>query len=108
MFSVSGLAGCGQEFQRRRSTMMRTNEFPNLTGTSPDLLMAAELGARIAARKRRAEGYDDESVRRGVIAKFDKTVVEDGYNEWEREALIAAVQRAIDEVLAEQDEDEFD
>jgi hypothetical protein len=70
-------------------------------GTPDELISATELGARIAARRKRQEGWDDDAIRRAVIALYKNEFDDEGYGEYELETLIGAVQRAIDETLTE-------
>jgi histone H3/H4 len=89
--------------------------FPEIAGGTPqDLISAAALGARIETRKRRYQGYDDDSIRRAVIGHYKQDFAEE-YGEFTQETLIGAVQRAVEEALQEilfendnDDEDEFE
>jgi hypothetical protein len=70
-------------------------------GTPADLVWAAALGARIATRKRRCLGLDDDVIRNEVISSFKDDLDADDFGEFARETLMVAVQRAVDEALAE-------
>ncbi len=78
---------------------MRASLISARGGTPPDLIDAAGLGARIATRSFRAKGLDDKMIRRHVIARFGRIVECDFHDEYERETLMAVVQRAVEEVL---------
>jgi hypothetical protein len=80
---------------------MRVSTFSVLGGTPQDLVDAAGLGARIATRNFRAQGLDDGMVRRKVIVRFRQILDRDYHNDFEQETLMAAVQRAVEAVLAE-------
>ncbi len=70
-------------------------------GTPRDLIEAARLGARIATRCFRTQGLNEEIIRRRVCARFARIFARELDDDYERETLMAAVQRASAEVLAE-------
>jgi hypothetical protein len=67
-------------------------------GTPSDLVDAARLGARIATRRQRSAGCDEDTIRREVVARFRETLRAD-HSEYARETLMVAVQRGIEDVL---------
>lgn len=71
------------------------------TGTPQDLLKAAGLGARLAVRKRRADGVDDDAIRREVIGRFRQEIGIQSFGIFADETLMATIQRAVEEVLSE-------
>ena len=77
--------------------MTRTGYAPVSSGTPADLVAAARLGARIAARKRSSAGHDKETIRRQVIARFRQTLAD--HPDYECETLMMAVQQGIADVL---------
>jgi hypothetical protein len=66
-------------------------------GTPPDALAVARQGGWVATRLAQAAGLDDEAIRRMVVARFRECLA--GYDEHERETLMAEVQRGIDAAL---------
>jgi hypothetical protein len=70
-------------------------------GTPEDLILATELGARIAARRRRGEGIGDDEIRREIISSYKEDLASADFGEYELETLIGAVQRALEQTLAE-------
>ena len=70
-------------------------------GTPKDLIRAASLGARVATRWRRAEGQDDDKIRREVLAQFRADMLSESYGEYADETIMAAVQRSLEDVLRE-------
>lgn len=81
--------------------MRRNNERNTGGGTPLDLIDAAALGARWAARRRLAQGQAPETVRSEVIAQYRGELAADGHGPFAAETLMSAVQRAIEQVLAE-------
>ncbi len=79
----------------RRSTV----QFPS--GTSHELIDAAGLGARIATRCFRAEGLDDETIRRKILTRFSHICERELYDDYKCEVLMVEVWRACEEVLEE-------
>jgi hypothetical protein len=69
-------------------------------GTPKDLIRAATLGARIAARRRLAEGVEEARVWQEVVGHYARDLRDEGYGDYEQETLMSAVQRGIDEALA--------
>ncbi|MBV8076102.1 MAG: hypothetical protein JO284_06885 [Planctomycetaceae bacterium] len=70
-------------------------------GTPKDLIRAASLGARVATRWRRAEGQDDDEIRREVLAHFRSDMLSESYGEYADEMIMAVVQRSLEDVLRE-------
>jgi hypothetical protein len=83
------------------TTMMRARTVLIRSGTPQDLIEAAGLGARIATRYCRAQGLSDDTIRRKVCSCFARILASDVHDDYECETLMAAVQRASAEVLAE-------
>jgi hypothetical protein len=83
------------------TTMLRARTVLVRRGTPQDLIDAAGLGARIATRYCRAQGLSDETIRRRVCVCFARILASDFQDDYECETLMAAVQRASAEVLAE-------
>ena len=69
-------------------------------GTPLDLMWATELGARLAARRRLAAGEEGDTIRKETAAEFQQDLAADEYTVPMQVSLMAAVRRAIDEVLA--------
>jgi len=67
--------------------------------TTADLIWAAELGARLAARADRARGLDDETIRDRVVGRLRTEFNADG-DEYPLEMLVAAAERGVSEVFA--------
>jgi hypothetical protein len=67
-------------------------------GTAPDLIEAARRGGWVAARLALAAGLDGEAVRTRVVGRFRDRF--DHGDEYERETLIAEIQRGVDAALA--------
>lgn len=79
---------------------MNTQTIPVVErGTPGDLLRATACGARIAARKFRASGLDEASVRQRVVGRFCAEFGDDEPGELIIETLVAVVRRSVDEVL---------
>ena len=70
-------------------------------GTPRDLLRAAELGARLECRRRRARGEDDDAVRATILGRLRRELDAGSFGDYADESLVAAVQRAIEAILAE-------
>lgn len=68
-------------------------------GTPEDLIEAAALGARIAARYQRIQGLDPDSIRRRILAHYAADLEREGLNCWSYETLMATVARAVDAVV---------
>jgi len=71
------------------------------SGTPVDLIEAAKLGARISTRARVAQGEEADVIRREVVGRFLKEMSEESHGTFADETLVAAVQGAVDSVLAE-------
>ncbi len=82
---------------------MRLKTLPIRRETSPHLLQAAKLGARIATRSDRQQGFDDDSIRERQLSRFRSALNYEIQDEYERETLMAAIQRAIEDALTEED-----
>jgi hypothetical protein len=80
--------------------MSRMNAGTVGRGTPRDLIKAARLGARIAVRKRLAQGQDEMTIREEVIARFRAKLKDDSFGVFEDETLMAAVQRTVERTLA--------
>jgi len=70
-------------------------------GTSKELIRAADVRARMAARARLAAGQDDATIRREVLARFLEVIEAESFGEYADEAVLSAARRAIEEVLRE-------
>jgi len=70
-------------------------------GTPRDLLQAAELGARLECRCRRAKGYDDEVIRATILDRLRRELDAGSFGLYADESLVATVQRAVESVLKE-------
>jgi hypothetical protein len=70
-------------------------------GTSEELIRAAEMRARMAARWRRSVGQDDATIRQEVLARFREVIDAESFGVYADETVMAAAQRAIEEVLRE-------
>ena len=78
---------------RRTSTVIAPGETPDV------LIRAAERGARVAVGLRRAEGLDDETIRHRVVVGFRQRFQDVDCGEFQRETLMAAVQRGVEAAL---------
>ncbi len=68
-------------------------------GTATELLQATACGARLAARKLRDEGLNENAVRLQVIHRFCAEFGDDEPGELMVETLVAVVQRSVEEIL---------
>jgi hypothetical protein len=78
--------------------MLITTELPK-RGTTADLIWAAELGARLAARKGRSKGLDDQTIRDQVVRRIRSEFIADA-DEYPVEMLVEAAERGVSEVLS--------
>jgi hypothetical protein len=70
-------------------------------GTAEELVQAAELRGRMAARRYRDAGWDPERIAREVVADFRAELEAESFGVYADETLMAAVQRGVREVLGE-------
>ncbi len=79
--------------------MLKNRRLLQRRGTPNDLIHAAQLGARIAVRRCLIAGIDEDSIRKNVTSQFRKIFAHEDHNDYERETLMANVQRSIESVL---------
>jgi hypothetical protein len=82
-------------------TMKRVRSEVVARGTPKELIRAAEMRARMAARWRRSAGQGDATIRREILARFREVIDAESFGEYADETVMAAAQRAIEEVLGE-------
>jgi hypothetical protein len=68
-------------------------------GTPKELVRAAEMRTRMAARRRRAAGQDDDTIRREILARFREVIEGEEFGAYADETVMAAARRTIEEVL---------
>lgn len=81
--------------------MMRISTEMVANGTSKELIRAAEMRARMAARWRRSAGQDDDTIRREILGRFREIIDDDPLTAYVAETVMATARRAIEEVLRE-------
>jgi hypothetical protein len=79
--------------------MARADSFGVPEGTSEELVSAAELGARMAVRRLRAQGLGDAAIRRQIVVQFRQEMGNEGFGDLESETLMSAVQRGVEQAL---------
>lgn len=70
-------------------------------GTDVELVGAAELRARMTARRLRTAGWDDDRILDEVVADFRADLEAESFGLYEDETLMSAVQRGVRDVLSE-------
>jgi hypothetical protein len=78
---------------------LRTETLAN--GTPRELVQAAEMRARMAARRRRSAGQADETILREILARFREVIATESFGAYADETILAAARRAVEEVLRE-------
>jgi hypothetical protein len=81
---------------------MRTNSTGTIGGgTDPDLIAVAEWRGRFEVGRALSRGEGPERVRREVIVRFREELVADSFGDYSDEVLMAAMQRGVEDALAQ-------
>jgi hypothetical protein len=68
-------------------------------GTDPDLIEVARWRARFEVGRGLSHGQGPDEVRREILSRFRDEMLAESFGAYTDEALMAAVQREIDEAL---------
>jgi hypothetical protein len=85
---------------KMRSKSMRTPVAATIGGgTDPDLIAVAEWRARFEVGRALSKGEEPWMVRQSVIRRFREELVAESFGEYADEALMAAMQRGVEDAL---------